>query len=169
MLFSNEIFAGHFSLYGIFRRGVKPCPGVGARNLASSFVPSTISAERTPDTYSYYAKSMHFKSNQGFTINFISAWYLNAGWFGLVLGPAYLCLLLMVPYGLSRKSARASRKLVGVVVSCSITSFGAVIIRTGPEVLKSVLYEAVLLPGLVLIGAFIFQSLLNGAKKRWSS
>lgn len=168
MLFSNEIFAGHFSLYGIFRRGVKPSPGVALKNLAGSFIPSTISSERAPDTYAYYAKAMHFSSEQGFTINFISAWYLNAGWFGLVLGPAYLCLLLMIPYSLSRKSTRWNRKVLGVVISCSITSFCVVIIRTGPEVLKATLYEAVLLPMLLLIGAFVFQSLLNGAKKRRS-
>ncbi len=60
VIFSNEMFAGHFSMYGVLSKNVQPKIGFSFKNLFYSFVPSTIVKKRPIDSYTFYAKEMGF-------------------------------------------------------------------------------------------------------------
>jgi hypothetical protein len=77
LVFSNELFAGHFSMYGVLKKNVQPNYGISFKNLIYSFIPSSLVKQRPEDTYAYYSKQMKFRGSQGFTVNYITAWYLN--------------------------------------------------------------------------------------------
>ncbi len=168
LVFSNELFAGHFSLYGVLSKNVQPKFGLSFKNLLYSFIPSTIVKKRPEDAYSYYAKQMGFKTNQGFTINYITGWYLNFAYFGLILGPLFLSILVLFPYYLYVTSKNNLFQLFAIFALCGITSFGAMMVRTGPESFKALLYESVLIPCFILFIAiysrqfFRPKSLKNG-------
>jgi len=98
LIFSNEMFAGHFSMYGVLSKQVKPKIGFSFKNLLYSFVPSTLVKNRPIDSYTFYAQEMGFKPGQGFTINYITAWYLNFSYFGLIIGPLFLTIILLLPF-----------------------------------------------------------------------
>lgn len=103
VIFSNEMFAGHFSMYGVLSKNVPTKIGFSFKNLLYSFIPSTIVKKRPMDSYTFYAQQMGFKSGQGFTINYITAWYLNFSYFGLILGPLFLAALLLLPFYLATR------------------------------------------------------------------
>ena len=166
LVFSNELFSGHFSMYGILSRNVPPKPGISFKNLLYSFIPSVIVKERPEDSYQYYAGKMDFPPGQGFTINHISAWYLNFGYFGLLLGPLVMAFILLLPLYLLHYSTKINRRFIAWMALCSITAFGAVLTRSGPEVYKALLYEAILIPLLILFSAIWWEKIRGRLFKR---
>ena len=167
MVFSNELFAGHFSMYGVLKNDVKPKYGISFKNLICSFVPSTINKERPIDSYAYYSQQMNFEGTQGFTINHITAWYLNASYFGLIIGPFVLSLLLLSPYYLSIRLKNQVYQLYAVIALCCITAFGAMLVRSGPEAFKAVLYESILIPIFIIIVAIFLKKATQILKTKY--
>jgi hypothetical protein len=161
LIFSNEMFAGHFSMYGVLSKQVKPKIGFSFKNLLYSIVPSTIVKERPTDSYSFYAEKMGFKPGQGFTINYITAWYLNFSYFGLILGPLFLSIILLLPFYFSVKLKRNLFQLFAIIALCGITGFAAMMVRSGPESFKSLVYESVLIPLFVVYASITFDKALN--------
>ena len=159
LVFSNELFSGHFSMYGIISENVPPKPGISFKNLLYSFIPSFIVRDRPEDSYEYYAKKMKFPDGQGFTINHISAWYLNFGYFGLLLGPVVLAFILMLPLYILQYSDKINRRFAAWIALCGATAFGAMLTRSGPEVYKALLYEAILIPLIILFSGICWQKI----------
>lgn len=155
VIFSNEMFAGHFSMYGVLSKKVQPKIGFNFKNLLYSFVPSSIVKKRPIDSYTFYAQKMGFKSGQGFTINYITAWYLNFSYFGLILGPLFLSVLLLLPFYLATKLKSNVSQLFSIIALCGITGFAAMMVRSGPESFKALVYESIMIP-LFIVYASIF-------------
>jgi hypothetical protein len=148
-------------MYGILMKDVPPKPGLSARSLAASFVPSFVDKDRPQDSYEYYAGHMEFPPGQGFTINHISAWYLNFGYFGLLFGALVLAFLLLMPLHVQQYSQKVNRRFAAWISLCGTTAFCAMLTRSGPEVYKALLYEAVLIPMIILFSAISCQKLLT--------
>jgi hypothetical protein len=168
LVFSNELFAGHFSMYGVLKKGTPTSYGISFKNLVYSFVPSSLVKQRPEDAYTYYSKQMKFRGSQGFTINYITAWYLNFSYFGLLLGPLFLAALVLLPFYFSRKLTSNQGQLFSVLAMCGITGFAAMMVRSGPESFKALLYESVIIPILVVaIGMFATRFLVELKSRLW--
>jgi hypothetical protein len=167
LIFSNEMFAGHFSMYGVLSKHVKPKIGFSFKNLLYSFIPSTIVQKRPLDSYTFYAQEMGFKPGQGFTVNYITAWYLNFSYFGLILGPLFLSFILLLPFYLATKLKRNLFHLFAIIAMCGITGFAAMMVRTGPESLKALMYESILIPMFIVYAAISFDKARNFFSKKY--
>ena len=166
LAFSNEIFAGHFSMYGVLKRKVRPSYGISFKNLVYSFIPSVIAKQRPEDAYTYYSHQMKFRGTQGFTINYITAWYLNFSYLGLLLGPFFIAAILLLPFYLSRKLSSNKGRLFSVIAICGITGFAAMMVRSGPESSKALLYEGVLIPIFAVAIGVMITRLFKELKSR---
>jgi hypothetical protein len=168
MIFSNELFAGHFSMYGVLKKNVQPSCGISIKNLIYSFIPSAFVKQRPEDAYTYYSHQMKFRGTQGFTINYITAWYLNFSYLGLLLGPFFIAAILLLPFYLLRKLSSNKGRLFSVIAICGITGFAAMTVRSGPESTKALLYEGVLIPIFaVAIGVMITRFLKELKSRIW--
>lgn len=168
LIFSNELFAGHFSMYGVLKKNVQPSYGISFKNLIYSFIPSVFVKQRPEDAYTYYSHQMKFRGTQGFTINYITAWYLNFSYLGLLLGPFFIATILLLPFYLSRKLSSNKGRLFSVIAICGITGFAAMMVRSGPESTKALLYEGVLIPIFaVAIGVMITRFLRELKSRIW--
>jgi hypothetical protein len=150
MVFSNELFAGHFSMYGVLHYNIQPCYGISFKNLVYSFIPSFVKKERPQDAYGYYAASLQLPSDQGFTINHITAWYLNLGWAGLIIGPVCLGIILFSPLLIDTKRLSFLPSYAPVFLTVMTACFGSILVRSGPESFKTILYEAWIIPMAIL-------------------
>lgn len=168
LIFSNELFAGHFSMYGVLKKNVQPSCGISFKNLIYSFIPSAFVKQRPEDAYTYYSHQMKFRGTQGFTINYITAWYLNFSYLGLLLGPFFIAAILLLPFYLLRKLSSNKGRLFSVIAICGITGFAAMTVRSGPESTKALLYEGVLIPIFaVAIGVMITRFLKELKSRIW--
>ncbi len=164
IIFSNELFAGHFSMYGILHHHVRANIGISFRLLIRSFVPSFINNERPESAYEYYASQLNLPSDQGFTINHIAAWYLNFSVWGILLGPIVLYAFLFVPLYVLNKFKNENYKVAFVFTLCCITAFEAMIIRSGPEAIKTWLFEGIIIPIILYFTIYKLNGLLSRKK-----
>lgn len=95
---SVEKLAAHLSMYGVINQDVPLTYGSSILFLISSLIPTFLDIPRFPDIYSYYATYMGFIGNKGFTINHITAWYLNFGILGIVIGSLFWAMILLFLY-----------------------------------------------------------------------
>jgi hypothetical protein len=168
LIFSNELFAGHFSMYGVLKKNVQPNYGISFKNLIYSFIPSSLVKERPEDAYTYYSREMKFRGTQGFTINYITAWYLNFSYFGLILGPLFLAGVILLPFYFSRKFSSNQGQLFSILAMCGITGFAAMMVRSGPESFKALLYESVIIPIVVVaIGVWVSRLFVEFKSRIW--
>lgn len=157
-LLSNELFAAHFSLYGICRQQVEPVPGVSARYLAAAAVPRLVQQQRPPSAYDAYAQQAGLKAGQGYTIHCAAGWYMNGGWpvmllGALLLGLAWGALLRVEDRALGRTLAGRTFAVMGA--SCW-TAFLPMLVRAGPESFKALFFEGFMIPmGVVIIAAAV--------------
>ncbi len=160
LLLSNEMFAAHFSLYGIFRKDVVPVPAVSFRYLAASMVPRLVHEQRPPTAYDAYATGAGLMSGQGYTIHVASGWYMNGGWVALLAGALLIGLMwgaLLRRDGRPLGSSLTARTFAVMGTSCW-TAFLPMLVRAGPESAKAMVFEGFLLPvGLVLLAAAAAQ------------
>jgi len=156
IVFSNELFAGHFSLYGIIKYDVKPKLGLSFRALLEMVKPKSSRNKDVFDSYTYYAKELNFPEAQGFTINHISGWYLNFSYLGIPIGGAFLALIIIGAFLKQRLAKTGVKELIWLIILCSITAFSAMLVRGGPEAFKSLIMEAIIVPVVVFCGAIVF-------------
>jgi hypothetical protein len=166
LIFSNELFAGHFSMYGVLKEKVQPSYGISFKNLVYSFIPSVFAKQRPEDAYMYYSHQMRFRGTQGFTINYITAWYLNFSYLGLLLGPFFIAVVLLLPFYLSWKLSSNKGRLFSVIAICGITGFAAMMVRSGPESSKALLYEGVLIPIFAVAVGVMITKIFKELKSR---
>ena len=161
ILFSNELFAGHFSLYGIIKYDVKPKLGLSFRALFEMVKPKSSRSKDVLDSYTYYAKELNFPEGQGFTINHVSGWYLNFSYFGILIGGAFLAFIIIGTFLKQTLAKTGINELIWLITLCSITAFSAMLVRGGPEAFKSLIIEAIIIPIIIFYGAIIFTQMLT--------
>jgi hypothetical protein len=147
-VFSNELFAAHFSLYGIRRLHVEPAPFISASYLGAAMVPRMLKAERPPTAYDHYADQAQLLPGQGYTIHHAAGWYINGGWFGLALGGlmigAFWGSLMRVR--LKRADGPLAFQVFAIMGASCWVAFLPILVRDGPEIYKALVFEGFILP-----------------------
>ena len=148
-LFSNELFYAHFSMYGAIHNKIPITYGSSFKYLASSIIPRAIYPNRPPDIYSHYAKSVNAVPGQLYTMHHATAWYLNFGWIGLVIGACVLALIFSSAFYLRKRLVKSDNVFISyllfllpILLSSQIVTF----ITAGPEAYKSMLLEGIVIP-----------------------
>jgi len=151
---SNECFAAHMSLYGILHYELPLTYGSSIYSLLASAVPHLLWPDRPLDIYWYYADGVAAVEGQGYTIHHAAGWYLNFGIAGVVLGAFLLGWIWAELYN---NVLRATRQLgaswwrIFCIIGFFTFSAGLPsLVRSGPEVYKSVLVESFFIPVAVL-------------------
>jgi|GEM_PF-653996 len=160
IFFSNEAFAAHFSMYGAVHFGLKPSLGEGIKAFLFSVIPRNIWPDRPVGTYAFYVKGVNALPGHGYTIHHATAWYLDFGVAGIILGAILLGTIWTSLYNRFARGQFGVSLLANifwVIAPFSFTAYFPNIIRAGIGVYKG-----------VIIGAFIFPVLaLYLACVRW--
>lgn len=97
---SSEFYSAQFSLYGLLKYDVGFTYGSSILFLISTLVPSFLGVPRPQAIYDYYVLgTTHQIPEFGVTIHHASAWYLNFGILGIILGAllwAYVLKFLFI-------------------------------------------------------------------------
>lgn len=152
LMASNEMFAGHMSMYGAVYYDVPFTYGGSFNYLIHSMIPRFVEATRPLDSYQHYAASIHYTEVQGFTINHATGWYVNFGMPGVAMGALLLGLLVGYAFLIQSKVNTSNWfwYIVQTILLLSIAAFFPALIRTGPEGFKALFFEAILIPSFLL-------------------
>src|SRR5690554_359916 len=153
VFFSNELFFANFSMYGAIEKDVAVNRGVSFKYLAASMVPRAIKKERPTDVYTYYAKEVgaNVESGQGYTIHHATAWMLNFGKLGIILGGLFIGFVWGELSSLNLKGKSTNFKKVIVFLAPAITcACLPIIIRSGIESYKGFFIEGILFSCLII-------------------
>lgn len=148
-VFSNEMFYAQFSMYGILHYDLPFIWGQSLYSLFASFIPSFIIPVRPLSAYEFYVAGVNASAGQGYTISHAAAWYLNFGWMGVFFGAFSLAALWGYFYQKDFASSMANRRFLKIIsrfLPLSVFAFIPAIMRSGPEVYKAFLFEALLIP-----------------------
>ncbi len=153
ILFSNELFCSHMSMYGVLKNNVPITYGTSFIYLAESLIPKPIYNNRSPDIYQYYSEKVNAAPGQGYTINHATGWYLNFGIVGIIIGAMILGLLWR--YALIIRATGSTLKSRFLRIFCfvfliGLTAFIPTLIRAGPECYKSLIFEGILIPVMII-------------------
>lgn len=166
-LFSNEMFVPHFSMYGILSHHIPLTYGTSFVSLGASVVPHFMWPDRPEGVYEYYVSQVNAMEGTGYTIHHASAWYLNFGIPGIIMGAFVLGWLWTFFYNkfLSIDAVKNNfLKIIYVIGFSAFTAQLASLIRGGPEGYKALFFEALILPTLIIFLASLFQFYVNKRK-----
>lgn len=150
---SNEQFAAHLSMYAVL---VNDVPIFYARSIVSlvfSVIPRALWPDRPGEIYEHYAVAVGAAEDQGFTIHHSTAWYLNFGVPGIILGGTLFGWLWSWTFNMRNSRSLRSQGIAVVFATLGFSLFtGAipVLLRTGPEGYKMVVVECIGFPALVV-------------------
>ena len=151
---SNEAFFAHYSMYGVLTYHVPLTYGSSFLCLAASVVPRLFWPTRPDDIYLYYARGVSSTPGQGYTIHHATAWYLNFGVLGVLLGAALMGWVWGKCYTSYLKATNTSGSgWLRILMILSPWMFVAqipFIMAAGPEAYRSLIVEAFLLPTFAL-------------------
>jgi len=135
---SSEKLAAHMSLYGILR-----LDDVRYSPLAGS-------------SYERYSELVSAPPDQVFTVHYVTSWWLRVGPVGVLVATASFGLLLALVQRLGATRPDTFRAPFALAAS-TLTAVGlpVTLLRSGPEAIRAVVLELVILPGLVLLPAFV--------------
>ncbi|OFX79102.1 MAG: hypothetical protein A2X12_10410 [Bacteroidetes bacterium GWE2_29_8] len=162
-LFSNEMFCAHFSMYGVLKNNLKLTYGSSIKNFIASFIPKILKPSRPEDIYTYYASQLKMVSGQGYTINHATGWYLNFGIIGIILGGFIFGLSWFVSIYFNffeYVKKRNYYRFISIMLPMLFVANIPFMIRTGPEGYKSLIFEAIVIP-LLIVSSSIWKSLKN--------
>lgn len=149
-VWTNELFAAHFSMYGVLRREVPLAPGMSFNYLLHAFIPSFL-ADRPSTIYDHYAAEARLVPGQGYTIHQATAWYLNVGWPGPFIGGFVLGLLWTGARWIIHRGRVTSRvTAILQLVPFLFVAFLPQLLRSGPEAYKGLLVEGFAIPLVVM-------------------
>jgi hypothetical protein len=163
LMASNEMFAGHMSMYGVVYYDVPLTFGGSFNYLLHSLVPRFLVVDRPQDAYQHYASSIGYNGIQGFTINQAAGWYVNFGVPGIVLGGTLLGTLMGYGQSLLRRvyDGRLVVRIFRVMFLLTICAFFPSLIRTGPEGFKALAFEGLLIPFILIVTVSYFSGIVN--------
>lgn len=153
VLFSNELFFANFSMYGAIEKNVPVNTGISIKYLGASMVPRAIKNERPADVYSHYAKGVgaDLESGQGYTIHHATAWMLNFGKIGIILGGLFIGFIWGKLSSLSLKRKGTTFKKIIIFLAPAITcAYLPILIRSGIESYKGFFIEGILFSCLII-------------------
>lgn len=153
VLFSNELFYAHFSMYGALHKKVPLTYGSSLVYLASSIIPRAIYPNRPPDIYTYYATEVDAVPGQIYTLHHATAWYLNFGFLGILLGALILAIIFAFAFHINNKTFKNNKTyfiLFRILLPFLLCSQMVTFITAGPEAYKSLLLEGVIIPIILL-------------------
>lgn len=133
---SSERIASHMSLYGVIREH---------------------DAARDPfaaNSYQAYAALVEAPADQVFTVHYVTAWWLRLGPFGVPVAGVSFGIVMALLQRLSmaaRGTVRSAFALPAAVLPAA--GLPVIVLRSGPESLRAVVVELVLLPGIVCLAA----------------
>ena len=152
ILFSNELFYAHFSMYGVIHKNVPITFGSSFKYLASSVIPRAIYDNRPTDIYQYYSNAVNASKGQIHTIHHATGCYLNFGLAGLIFGAFILGMLFVIAsflqfytLGNNRLFFLLLQFLMPFLICGQLVTF----ITAGPEAYKSMILEGILIPVLL--------------------
>jgi hypothetical protein len=79
----------------------------------------------------------------------------------LILGPLFLSIILLLPFYFATKLKRNLFQLYAIIALCGITGFAAMMVRSGPESFKALVYESILIPLFIVYASITFDKALN--------
>jgi hypothetical protein len=151
---SNEAFAAHMSLYGILHYDVPLTYGSSVVSFLASAVPQSLWPDRPADIYWHYANGVAATEGQGYTVHHAAGWYLNFGVAGVFIGASLLGRIWSALYNnvvqASRQHGSSWWRIFCIVGFFTFTASLPTIIRSGPEIYKSVLVESFTIPVAIL-------------------
>jgi hypothetical protein len=159
-LFSNEMFASHFSMYGTLSKHLPLTFGKSLWSLVYSFVPRFILPDRPETAYDYYVYMVNAVAGEGYTINHATAWYINFGVIGILLGALLLGGIWVWLFNMKNQFATMKNRFVQLFFIFGIYAITAQIptlIRSGPEGYKALIFEGLLIPTLVIYFLSLFK------------
>jgi hypothetical protein len=160
-LFSNEMFCSHFSMYGVLSKNIPLTYGSSLVSFFASLIPHDLWPGRPETIYDYYFKEINAEPGQGYTIHHSTGWYLNFGIWGIILGAMIFGFFWSWLYNRFRSLSKVRNNFLKILFMLGISAFTAQIptlIRTGPEGYKVMIFEALLLPALIIyISTFHFK------------
>ena len=153
VIFSNELFYAHFSMYGVLHKHVPLTYGSSFVSLAVSFIPRAIYPDRMKDISYYYYDAVHAKPGQFYTLHHATAYYLNFGVPGIFLGGGILASFFIFAFYINFYSFKSKsifwvllKYLIPFLICGQLVTF----ITGGPEAYKSMALEGILIPVLLL-------------------
>ncbi|MBK8497260.1 MAG: hypothetical protein IPL52_00235 [Flavobacteriales bacterium] len=150
-LLGNEMFAAHFSMFGIIERDVPVEQWISLRYVGCLVGICREDGLPTPSVYDHYAQAARLTPGQGYTIHHASGWYLNFGWSGVVLGGAFLgavwgCMMR----ARARIKERSRARILVLMLPYLFVSYFPALLRSGPESYWGVAIEGILMPMTVI-------------------
>lgn len=151
----NEMFAAHMSMYGVLRYHVPVDPGVSLRYLASAMVPRIMVQERPATAYERYAQGAHLQEGQGYTIHHATAWYINGGWPGVLVGGLVIGVVwgLLIRLHRRRPDHGLALRIFAILGTACWTAFLPILVRNGPEAFKGLVIEGLGIPLFLVLAA----------------
>jgi len=150
---SNESYAAHFSMYGVLAANVEPQFGYSLYALICSVVPRVWWPDRPLDIYYYYSESVGAIQGQGYSLHHATAWYLNFGYAGVLLGGVVLgCVwsFCLRARDRIRPNSGLLARIFAAIAPWVFTAYLPPLIRAGPEIYKGFVLEGILIPLAVL-------------------
>jgi hypothetical protein len=150
---SNEPFAAHISMYGILHKNIALTYGSSVIAFLTSAIPRGLWLNRPEEIYAYYAFQVGAAEGQGYTIHHATGWYLNFGTLGVAIGALLLGWIWGTLWTRFQQVARVRSywgRIFRVIAFWSFTASISLVLRSGPEVYKTVLVEVFLIPTLIL-------------------
>ncbi|MES2629092.1 MAG: hypothetical protein V4616_09010, partial [Bacteroidota bacterium] len=108
--------------------------------------------DRPAPVYEYYTQQLVKDKRQGFTINHAAAWYLNFGIAGILIGALVFGGIWVVLYNTAQslQNMPVFVRLFCVLGASVFVAFIPTLVRTGPEGYKALIFEALLLPCILI-------------------
>lgn len=152
-LMSVESFAPYAAVPVLLDVGAEPVYGTSILYLAVSLIPRFLAPWRPTSNFSYehYAQFLVYREDgRGYCMHHVADWYLNFGVFGIVLGGLVVGWLLaqLEHRALSRRS---QINLFWIVVFAAVCGYMPTLLRVGIEGYRSVVYEIIALPFVLLV------------------
>lgn len=149
---SNEMFAAHFSMFGILEREVPVEPWISLRYVGCLVGICRADGLPTPSVYDHYAQAARLTPGQGYTIHHASGWYLNFGWLGLLLGGVFLGAV----WGVMLRARETTRegvwyRVIRLMLPYLLVAYFPPLLRSGPEAYWGVGIEGILMPITILV------------------
>lgn len=153
---SNEQYAAHLSMYGVLSHDVELTHGSSLLSLLASAIPRAVWPDRPDPIYNYYAHAVNVVADQGYTIHHATAWYLNFGLAGILVGGAVLGAL----WGWSFTKLKSPcdggsllRQTMNMTSFFLITGGLPRLLRGGPEDYKSFFLTSLIIPLCIIVPA----------------
>jgi len=135
---SSEKLAAHMSLYGIIEDKARiPDPTIG-------------------NSYGEYTRVVNAPKDQVFTLHYVTSWWLRMGAVGLLAATLTFGLAVVLLHRLA--TGRVTLDTAGIRLAAATLPAAALpitVIRGGPESLRAVIIEILVIPALILTPCFV--------------